>query len=48
MLFRSGYASIIANNSLEFDEGTAALHLERAYRGAVLEALATEEKGETK
>ena len=47
-LFAHGYASIIANNSLEFDEGTAALHLERAYCGAVLEALATEEKGETK
>lgn len=46
-LFAHGYASIIANNSLEFDEGTAALHLERAYRGAVLEALALGEEGET-
>ena len=40
-LFAHGYASIIANNSLEFDEGTAALHLERAYCVAVLEAMAT-------
>lgn len=37
-LFTHGYASIIANNALEFDEKTAALHLERAYRGAVLAA----------
>ena len=35
-LFAHGYASIIANNSLEYDEGVVALHLERAYRGAVL------------
>ncbi len=31
-----GYASIIANNSLEYDEELVAAHLERAYRGAVL------------
>lgn len=43
-LFVHGYASIIANNSLEFDEGTAAHHLERAYRGAVLEALESKEE----
>lgn len=35
-LFAHGYASIIANNSLEYDERLAAAHLERAYRGAVL------------
>lgn len=35
-LFAHGYASIIANNSLEYDEKTVAEHLERAYRGAVL------------
>lgn len=35
-LFAHGYASIIANNGLEFDEKIIAEHLERAYRGAVL------------
>ena len=35
-LFAHGYASIIANNSLEYDEEVVSLHLERAYRGAVL------------
>lgn len=35
-LFVHGYASIIANNSLEYDEGAAAAHLERVYRGAIL------------
>ncbi len=35
-LFAHGYASIIANNSLEYDEKLVAGHLERAYRGAVL------------
>ena len=35
-LFAHGYASIIANNSLEFDEELVAAHLERAYRGAIL------------
>lgn len=35
-MFAHGYASIIANNSLKYDEKTAAAHLERAYRGAVL------------
>lgn len=35
-LFAHGYASIIANNSLEYDEELVALHLGRAYRGAVL------------
>ena len=35
-MFAHGYASIIANNSLEYDEKVVAAHLERAYRGAVL------------
>ncbi len=35
-LFAHGYASIIANNSLEFDEQIIKTHLERAFRGAVL------------
>lgn len=35
-LFVHGYASIIANNSLAYDEEVVASHLERAYRGAVL------------
>lgn len=35
-MFAHGYASIIANNSLEYDEELVASHLEWAYRGAVL------------
>ncbi len=35
-LFTHGYASIIANNSLEYDENIVAEHLELAFRGAVL------------
>lgn len=35
-LFVHGYASIIANNSLEYDRELIAAHLERVYRGAVL------------
>lgn len=35
-LFAHGYASIIANNSLEYDESIIEEHLKRAYRGAVL------------
>ena len=35
-LFAHGYASIIANNSIEYDEALIKAHLERAYRGAVL------------
>lgn len=35
-LFAHGYASIIANNSLEYDEELVASHLEQAYRGAIL------------
>ena len=37
-LFVHGYASIIANNHLEFDEKVIAKHLERAWNGAVLGA----------
>ncbi len=35
-MFAHGYASIIANNSLEYDEELVTSHLEQAYRGAVL------------
>lgn len=38
-LFAHGYASIIANNSLEYDEKTVVSDLTRAYRGAVLAAM---------
>ena len=37
-LFAHGYASIIANNHLEYDEKLIAEHLERIWNGAVLEA----------
>ena len=37
-LFAHGYASIIANNSLKYDEELIGSHLERAYRGAILAA----------
>ena len=37
-LFAHGYASMIANNSLKYDEDTINSHLERAYRGAILAA----------
>ena len=37
-LFAHGYASIIANNALKYDEDTISSHLERAYRGAILAA----------
>ena len=35
-LFVHGYASIIANNSLEYDETLITMHLERVYKGAIL------------
>lgn len=35
-LFVHGYASIIVNNSLEYDEKLIATHLKRVYTGAVL------------
>ncbi len=34
-VFAHGYASIIANESLPFDEQTASEYLEKAYRGAI-------------
>ena len=37
-LFAHGYASIIANNSMQYDEERIQSHLERAYRGAILAA----------
>ena len=37
-LFAHGYASLITNNHLEFDEKLIAEHLERACNGAVLAA----------
>ena len=37
-MFAHGYASIIANNGLEYDEELIAEHLERAWNGAVLAA----------
>ena len=42
-LFAHGYASIIANNDLEYDEALIARHLEQAWDGAVL-AASKEEK----
>lgn len=35
-LFAHGYASIIANNPLKYDEQIVAAQLDRAYRGAIL------------
>ena len=35
-MFVHGYASIIANNSLEYDEKLITTHLKRVYKGAVL------------
>ena len=37
-LFAHGYASIIANNSMQYDENLIRSHLEQAYRGAILAA----------
>ncbi len=34
-MFTHGYASILANNAMVFDEALAAVHLERAFIGAV-------------
>ena len=42
-LFAHGYASIIANNSLKYDEALINAHLEQAYRGAIL-AVQSEER----
>ena len=41
-LFVHGYASIIANNGLEFDEKLAAVQRERVFRGAVAAAMEEE------
>ena len=41
-LFAHGYASIIANNGLAFDEKLIAEHLERAWNGAVLASIQEE------
>ena len=35
-LFAHGYAGMLANNTLKFDEGAVAEHLERTFSGAVL------------
>lgn len=35
-MFTHGYASVIANNALDYEEETVKVHLERAFRGAVL------------
>jgi len=45
-LFAHGYASIIANNGLEFDEILTAEHLEQTWNGAVLAALQEEKEYE--
>ncbi|MBQ9612309.1 MAG: TetR/AcrR family transcriptional regulator [Lachnospiraceae bacterium] len=45
-LFAHGYASIIANNHLEFNESLIAEHLERTWNGALL-AAAQEESNES-
>ena len=42
-LFVHGYASIIANNSLEYDENLITIHLEKVYKGSIL-ALQEEKK----
>jgi len=44
-MFVHGYASIIANNSLEYDESVITAHLEHVYRGAIL-ALQEEKNNE--
>ena len=45
-LFAHGYASIIANNGLAFDEALIAGHLERTWNGAVLAARQEEDQCE--
>ena len=44
-LFAHGYASLIANNNLRYDEDTVAADLERAFAGAVT-AVGQEDKNE--
>ena len=45
-LFAHGYASIIANNGLEYDEKLVAEHLEQAWNGAFLAAVQEEKEHE--
>ena len=45
-LFAHGYASIIANNGLEYNEKLVAEHLERAWNGAFLAAMQEEKEHE--
>ncbi|MBQ7492500.1 MAG: TetR/AcrR family transcriptional regulator [Clostridia bacterium] len=45
-LFAHGYASIIANNGLEYDEKLVAEHLEHAWNGAFLAAAQEENEHE--
>ena len=45
-LFAHGYASLIANNGLEYDEKLIAEHLERAWNGAFLASAQEENKDE--
>ena len=45
-LFAHGYASIIANNGLEYNEKLVAEHLERAWNGAFLAAAQEEDQDE--
>ncbi len=42
-MFVHGYASLIANNSFEFDEELAATHLKQVFKGAIL-AIQEDEK----
>ena len=44
-LFAHGYASIIANNALDFDEEIVAEHLDRAFTGAMMAAAAVGDDG---
>ena len=44
-VFTHGYACLIANNGLEFDEATVAEHLTCAFEGAMMAALAGEGEG---
>ncbi len=45
-MFVHGYASLLANNSLDYDEDVVKAHLIRAYEGAVRAAGAVPEAGE--
>ncbi len=45
-MFAHGYASIIANNGLEYDEKLVAEHLELAWNGAFLAAVQEENENE--